>query len=859
MINKNLLDKINAQLSEYVPPFPLDGKFHHFKNGKKEDSSSHVWAIGYEWEYKGNMYSMVKFGDWRDGSTREVRSYDPKNESKPARKAADEQIKKIEEEAKNQKELKHKECKEKWEKIWSELHVNSGVHEYLQKKHIKSNYRSRIRENTLVIPIEHPEHGFVGVQQIFKQDNSFKKVFSKGTRIKSSYTRLTDFNIANVDTIYITEGFATGCSVYEAIKKPVIVCFFASNIIPVIANIKKINSSARIVIAGDNDHANRKNPGRYYASLAAKQFSNVVYKLPTFENPDGLSDFNDLHVCESIEKVRDQLTFSQSDFINIIPLGHNYGDYYYVNTQTSEIFNLRPPEHNKANFIAQANSRYWGQKYGFKKDREGNPTPVPNWDIVAESLLEEQRLVGFFNHENVRGYGCWYDNGNIVFNAGKSLIINNKVYPITEHNLQTRYVYEADESLKFDHTETLSENEREELIRCFSLISCKNANDYIYLLGFVSLAQIAGISPWRSHLWLTAARGTGKTTIMSWLSQLCYGQGTIQDPTQAGLRQTLKHNSLPIFMDETEPNNPEARRRLDSNMDLIRQSSSPNSSRIVRGTTDGRAQSFSVSGIFCLSSIQVSIKNAADISRFTVIELAKNTRENYQEMKKIAAHFEKWQPKLLAYMIQQAQYFRDNFNIIHNYILDNYQDIDSRQADQISGLVAGFYAIKHGGAVDQFKLSVILTQLNITNSQYIQDNAESDENECLSAVLSVMGIERKSIAYMIAHHEKDVFQDDLNHLGVKVLSKVRDNEYSVFFSSKSRNLENALRHTEFQDYSKILKRNAQCVIPRKTTRINGVTRRGIVMHLNLNDLSNEFYSQTNSIDSQSFDSTEVPF
>ena len=285
-INQELLGQLNSQLTEAIPEFPLDGKFHHFKNGNREPNSSHIWACGFSWEFKGNTYQYVTAGDWRDGSKLTVKSYDSKKISTAERKQAKKHIEEVESQAIKEKEKNHTTCKEKWEAIFKDLPVSSDRHEYLRFKKIDQNYRARIRNSTLLVPIEHPEHGFVGCQQIFKKDEKFLKIFTKGVRIRGSYCRLTNFDIKKESLVYLVEGFATGATVHMATNRPVIVAFNAGNIIPVTSSLKSLNPQLKIIIPGDDDHQNKKNPGKYYASLASKQFSNVIYRLPKFSNPD---------------------------------------------------------------------------------------------------------------------------------------------------------------------------------------------------------------------------------------------------------------------------------------------------------------------------------------------------------------------------------------------------------------------------------------------------------------------------------------------------------------------------------------------------------------------------------------------
>lgn len=65
---------------------------------------------------------------------------------------------------------------------------------------------------------------------------------------------------ADMSTIYICEGFATGASVHEAAKKPVVVAFNAGNIKAVAVAIRAKYPEAQIVIAADNDKWRFKYP-----------------------------------------------------------------------------------------------------------------------------------------------------------------------------------------------------------------------------------------------------------------------------------------------------------------------------------------------------------------------------------------------------------------------------------------------------------------------------------------------------------------------------------------------------------------------------------------------------------------------
>ncbi len=839
MITSQLLDKVNKELDaeEHISEqFPLDNTYHHFKNGKKEPSSSHIWCIGTEWEYKGNSYQSVTVGDWRSGHHSTVKSYDPTAETKSSLGYAKKYIEEKEKAIKDRKEETHKECKDKWEPIFNDCMVKSPRHEYLRHKKIKENYRARMRgESTLLVPIENPKFGFVGCQQIFKKDNKFLKFFTKGIRIQGSYSRLTNFDLKNEKLIYLAEGFATAASVYEATGKPVVICFNCNNIIPAIASIRSVNKSVKIVIAGDDDHEviKPKNPGRHHADQATKQFSNCVSRFPKFQTPDGLSDFNDLHITESIEKVTEQLSISNSEFIEIRLLGHKSGRFYYVNSQTSEILNLTAANHSPDNLMAQAPRKYWGQKYGYKKDKEGSPTLSPDWDLVKEKLFDYQRTQGFFDSEKIRGIGGWIDSGKIVFNSGKHLFIDGEKLPISEHTLQTQFVYEASKNIDLDLSIQPTQDDIDQLIKCFELVNYKNPADYIYLLGIIILAQTPGLWTWRPHSWLSGPRGSGKSTILYWLDNLIFTNqtGIIENATAAGIRGELGYSAVSCIIDEAEASTVESKRRMAQVMELARQSSSNTGSKTLRGTATGESVSYMLNSLFIMGSIQTSLNNAADNSRFTVIELLKGDPTKFSIMQKIAQDFPALKKKLLAFAITHARLIQESQTICKQALIDFNSAIDARLADQLSWSIAAFYVLKYKKVPTEFRLDALFVALNINDSDYIAENQSDDEGDCLGAILDILTHERNSIYHCISKTKPE----ELAPLGIRVIKKHDDDNYDVFFAAKSPGLRKALQDTEFHDYAKMLRRLPQCTVANRTHRVNGNVKKGLVLSINISN------------------------
>ena len=106
--------------------------------------------------------------------------------------------------------------------------------------------------------------------------------------------------------IFISEGYATGASVYLATENPVVVAFDAGNLKAVAVAIREIHPDAKITICADNDHRNQENVGLKKAQEAAAAVGGEVI-APEFTKEEmalGLTDFNDLHQARGLGAVR---------------------------------------------------------------------------------------------------------------------------------------------------------------------------------------------------------------------------------------------------------------------------------------------------------------------------------------------------------------------------------------------------------------------------------------------------------------------------------------------------------------------------------------------------------------------------
>lgn len=161
-------------------------------------------------------------------------------------------------------------------------------HPYLERKGVEA-HGIYVDEEVLYIPMY-----FDGEVVSYQTINAAgEKRFRKSGRTKGCYFQIGP----TTPSMYIAEGYATGATLYETTGWGVIICFTANNLLSVAESMIQLLPEVSFIIAADNDHLTKGNPGLTKAREASK-ITGIPYTYPIF--PEGYpgTDFNDLALME---------------------------------------------------------------------------------------------------------------------------------------------------------------------------------------------------------------------------------------------------------------------------------------------------------------------------------------------------------------------------------------------------------------------------------------------------------------------------------------------------------------------------------------------------------------------------------
>ena len=429
----------------------------------------------------------------------------------------------------------------------------------------------------------------------------------------------------------------------------------------------------------------------------------------------------------------DPLPAPDADFIC---LGFDNDAFYYQPHSTGQVTRLSRSAHTGTNLCAIAPLRYWETLYPSKMG--------VNWTAAASSLFEKQSQAGIYSPDRIRGRGAWWDQKQSVLHLGDRLVVDGINRPVSDGIPSSRYLYQRLGSLRGPaNAKPLTDAESYVLAELAERFHWEVPASGLLIAGWVALAPICGALDWRPHIWLTAGAGSGKSAVLDrYISPLLGDLSLLVagNTSEAGLRQTLRADALPVVFDEAESNERLDQQRMQSVLSLARVASTESRAQTIKGTAEGDAQRYTIRSMFLMSSIATALKQGADKSRF-----AQLTLRNPNEMPK-AERIKHWEDlerdldkyitehigqRLQARTISLIPIIRQSIKIFSRAASEAFDS--QRLGDQYGTLLAGAWSLQSKEVVTRDQAWALIEQNNW--EPYSQATEIPDEQRCLQHIL----------------------------------------------------------------------------------------------------------------------------
>jgi putative DNA primase/helicase len=419
-------------------------------------------------------------------------------------------------------------------------------------------------------------------------------------------------------------------------------------------------------------------------------------------------------------------------------LGFKEGSYYYQPAATGEVMALSRSQHTGTHLCAIAPLAYWENLY---PSRTG-----VNWVSAASSLYMRHHEKGDFNPSKLRGRGAWWDNGRSVLHLGNRLVVDGEARSSNRQIDDSEFYYQRLVSIGGpDLNNPLSNKEGQLILKIANSFLWDKKGSGAILAGWTVLAPFCGILGWRPHIWLTAGAGAGKSTVLEdFVSPLLDEMGEIcqGNSTEAGIRQSLKCDALPVVFDESEANEKHDYIRIQQILSLARVSSFESKATIVKGSADGTMQNFKIRSMFLFCSIAPSLKQNADRSRFAQLTL-KNKEEVYPDREDRDKQWEELKLKLqqispsLGRRLQGRVFslipvLRESVDVFCQ-VASKYLDGNRRNGDQYGTLLAGSWILINDRPPTHEEALRIITESEL--EKFCTETERTDERGCLDQIM----------------------------------------------------------------------------------------------------------------------------
>lgn len=515
------------------------------------------------------------------------------------------------------------------------------------------------------------------------------------------------------------------------------------------------------------------------------------------------------------------------DTAPFVCLGFDNDGFYYQPHSTGQVLRLSRSSHTGTNLVALAPLAYWETLYPGKSG--------PNWTAAASDLFEQQAKVGIYSPDRIRGRGAWWDSGRSVLHLGDRLVVDGKERTITDRLKSSPFLYQRLSSLQGPaDAQPLTDADAYMLWDIADRFHWEVPASGLLLAGWVTLAPICGALPWRPHVWLTAAAGSGKSAILDrYVTPLLGDMGLIVagNTTEPGIRQALRADARPVVFDEAESNERTDQQRMQAILGLARVASSESKAHTLKGTPEGDTQRFTIRSMFLMSSIATSLKQGADKSRFAQLTLRNPTELPKAER---TAHWEALDRDLDRFINEEVGRRLQSRTVslipiicasIRVFTRVAAERFDSqRLGDQYGTLLAGAWSLQSSLVVTTEQAQKLIDDNNW--EPYSQATEIPDERRCIQRILQhqvrVEGEKTvtRSIGELveIALHREHDFHIDAS-LAQSTLGRngIKADQWAVVISNNAEAIASILRDTPWSN-----------CWPTVLTRLPGATKAGSI-------------------------------
>lgn len=484
-------------------------------------------------------------------------------------------------------------------------------------------------------------------------------------------------------------------------------------------NIRIVDTSSMEMIKKGWDIADALESGMPQDELIAFIKKNMYTYVKTPDNNENIID------AEVI--VKHPTDKPQYDDTYFRCLGVQADTHFYYKKKTSQIIEFKPSSYDAKHLINLAPLSWWQVNYPDKQNA--------NWVQATDDLCRLQEKIGIFDNNKIRGRGAWFDNGRTVLHLGNVLYTNGKLVNIDDFD--SEFFYEQAPSLAVKVQTVLPKESAQDFIKLCRMARWEKQAYGDILAGWIFSSLVCGAMPFRSHLYMVGAAGTGKSWMLDNIVKRIMGNIALSvssKSTEAGIRDQLGGDIRPVIFDEAEAENQTDRIRMQAIFDLARNGSSEKADAIVKFGAKYVCRS-----AFLFASINSSMSKTADLSRTAFIKMAnapvhksaiakQEDNAKFRDLESFASRLltEEYIRCLLSRAIALVPTLRASHKVIADL---SAREFGSRRlGDQMAMIIAGLWGLQSDEIIDETNARKLIELTAIQSDKQDDDDKTQEEN-----------------------------------------------------------------------------------------------------------------------------------
>lgn len=421
-------------------------------------------------------------------------------------------------------------------------------------------------------------------------------------------------------------------------------------------------------------------------------------------------------------------------------LGVDGTTFFFQPSEVAGIVQLSAKDLKGASMLRLAPLQWWEVEFP-GKSKEGGV----NWMAAANACIQTCLKIGMFREERVTGRGVYIEPGSmrVVAHLGDHLVVDGEEAPLDEHASRRIYVETTPSDLP--SLPPLATGEATKVAELAERFLWDSPEAGKLFAGWLVVAPLSGVLPWRPHVWINGPSGSGKSTVMEkFLEPLLSGLAVkIQGAaTEAGLRQMLGRDALPVIFDEAEAKTEKAAARVQAILELARSAATESGAQISKGGSGGRGTRYVVKSAFAFASVDVALGETSDENRVVRLGLRKADEDAAS-----VASFLALKSDLLDLLSRGygPRLFYRTLRLTHT-ILGNAQAFkeaiasrpggDGRDGDVYGHLLAGWYSLKSEERISVKQAAAMIDKWRWLTASMERDHVIADHDKALAHLMA---------------------------------------------------------------------------------------------------------------------------